>query len=81
MDLNKWQIQLRKGMLDIVILNLLKAESRHGYDMVQQLKTGQWHDHSRGQYLSGAGPVCRRMDWWTASPNLRATDRRDDIFF
>ncbi len=38
MDLNKWQIQLRKGMLDIVILNLLKAESRHGYDMVQQLK-------------------------------------------
>jgi PadR family transcriptional regulator PadR len=35
---NNWQIQLRKGLLDIVILNLLKHGTYHGYEMVQTLK-------------------------------------------
>lgn len=38
MNLNNWQTQLRKGLLDIVILNLLRHGQRHGYEMVQNLK-------------------------------------------
>ena len=41
MDLNNWQTQLRKGLLDIVILNLLRHGERHGYEMVQTLKQSQ----------------------------------------
>ena len=37
-DLNNWQSQLRKGLLDTVILNLLDHGRCHGYEMVQQLK-------------------------------------------
>lgn len=38
MNLNNWQTQLRKGLLDIVILNLLRYGRCHGYEMVQSLK-------------------------------------------
>ena len=38
MNLNNWQTQLRKGLLDIVILNLLQKGRYHGYEMVQKLK-------------------------------------------
>ncbi|MHC4477275.1 MAG: PadR family transcriptional regulator [Planctomycetota bacterium] len=38
MDLNNWQTQLRKGLLDIVILNLLRHGRSHGYEMVRTLK-------------------------------------------
>jgi PadR family transcriptional regulator, regulatory protein PadR len=38
MDLNNWQAQLRKGLLDIAILNLLKNTQRHGYEIVQIFK-------------------------------------------
>ena len=38
MYIDNWQTQLRKGILDIVILNLLSHGPRHGYEMVQQLK-------------------------------------------
>ena len=38
MDLNNWRTQLRKGLLDIVILNLLQHGRYHGYEMVQTLK-------------------------------------------
>ena len=41
MNLNNWQTQLRKGLLDIVILNLLRHGERHGYEMVQSLKVIQ----------------------------------------
>ena len=33
-----WQTQLRKGVLDIVILNFLQHGRCHGYEMVQSLK-------------------------------------------
>lgn len=33
MAFNNWQSQLRKGMLDIVILNLLNQGSFHGYQI------------------------------------------------
>ncbi len=35
---NNWQTQLRKGLLDIVMLNLLRHGACHGYEMVQTLK-------------------------------------------
>ncbi len=38
MNLENWQIQLRKGLLDIVVLNLLNHGSSHGYEMVQKMK-------------------------------------------
>lgn len=38
MNLNNWQTQLRKGLLDIVILNLLQHGQCYGYEMAQTLK-------------------------------------------
>ena len=38
MNLQNWQTQLRKGLLELVILNLLSESQRHGYEMVQILK-------------------------------------------
>jgi len=38
MYIDNWQTQLRKGMLDIVILNLLSHGSCHGYEMVRRMK-------------------------------------------
>jgi PadR family transcriptional regulator, regulatory protein PadR len=38
LDFNNWQIQIRKGLLEIVVMNLLRNERRHGYEMVQSLK-------------------------------------------
>ncbi len=38
MNLANWQSQLRKGLLDTVILNLLRTGRCHGYEMVQSLK-------------------------------------------
>ena len=38
MNLLNWQTQLRKGLLELVILNMLKGRSCHGYQMVQVLK-------------------------------------------
>ena len=38
MYVDNWQTQLRKGVLDIVILNLLSHGPSHGYEMVQRLR-------------------------------------------
>jgi PadR family transcriptional regulator, regulatory protein PadR len=38
MNLENWQTQLRKGLLDIVVLNLLNSGPSHGYEMVQKMK-------------------------------------------
>lgn len=37
-DISKWQSQLRKGILEMVILNILQFRTCHGYEMVQNLK-------------------------------------------
>jgi PadR family transcriptional regulator PadR len=39
MNLINWKIQLRKGVLELVVLNLLSSKRRYGYEMVQLLKT------------------------------------------
>jgi PadR family transcriptional regulator PadR len=36
-----WKTQLRKGFLDLCILNHLAAQEFYGYDLVQQLKQGE----------------------------------------
>jgi len=41
MYIDNWQTQLRKGILDIVIMNLLSHGPCHGYEMVRQLKKNQ----------------------------------------
>lgn len=38
MFIENWQTQLRKGILDVVIMNLLSHGPCHGYEMVRQLK-------------------------------------------
>lgn len=38
MYVDNWQTQLRKGMLDIVIMNLLSHGPCHGYEMVQRMR-------------------------------------------
>ncbi len=38
MNLLNWQTQLRKGLLELVILNMLRDGACHGYQMVQSLK-------------------------------------------
>lgn len=38
MDLQNWRIQLRKGLLELAVLNLLSVSKRHGYEMVQFLR-------------------------------------------
>ena len=38
MDLGNWHAQLRKGLLDLAILNYLRAHPGHGYEIVQVLK-------------------------------------------
>jgi PadR family transcriptional regulator PadR len=39
MNLTNWKIQLRKGLLELVVLNLLSCRRHYGYEMVQILKT------------------------------------------
>ena len=41
MNLNNWQTQLRKGLLDIVILNLLQHGQCYGYEMARNLRQSQ----------------------------------------
>ncbi len=37
--LDNWKTQLRKGFLDLCILNFLARRPYYGYDLVQELKT------------------------------------------
>ncbi len=38
LDVSNWQSQLKKGLLDTVILNLLGRAPCHGYDIARTLK-------------------------------------------
>ncbi len=38
LNIYNWQIQIRKGLLEIVLLNLLSDRPRHGYEMAQLSK-------------------------------------------
>ncbi len=36
--LSNWNVQIRKGLLEVCILNSLRAERQYGYDVVKQLR-------------------------------------------
>jgi PadR family transcriptional regulator PadR len=38
MDFYNWRTQVRKGILEMVAMNLLGRSERHGYEMVQAMK-------------------------------------------
>lgn len=38
MDFNNWRTQIRKGLLEMVAVNLLRNGKTHGYEIVQKLK-------------------------------------------
>ncbi|MEN6424548.1 MAG: PadR family transcriptional regulator [Phycisphaerales bacterium] len=38
MDFYNWQTQVRKGLLEMVVMNLLVQGEFHGYEMVQRLR-------------------------------------------
>jgi len=37
-DFHNWQTQLRKGLLEMAVMNLLGQGESHGYEMVQRLR-------------------------------------------
>lgn len=39
LNFDNWTIQLRKGLLELVVLRLLSSGQYHGYEMVKTLKT------------------------------------------
>jgi PadR family transcriptional regulator PadR len=41
LDLYNWRTQLRKGLLELAILNFLRHGRCHGYEMVQRLKESE----------------------------------------
>jgi len=41
LSLQNWKTQLRKGLLELCVLNLLKDGECYGYDLVQSLKRMQ----------------------------------------
>jgi PadR family transcriptional regulator PadR len=38
MDFRNWQAQVRRGLLDVIVMNMLGHGERHGYEMAQRLK-------------------------------------------
>jgi PadR family transcriptional regulator PadR len=36
--LDNWQVQVRKGLLELCVLNALRSERLYGYDIVKQLR-------------------------------------------
>lgn len=38
MDFHNWRTQVRKGLLEMVLMNLLGQGESHGYEMVQRLR-------------------------------------------
>jgi PadR family transcriptional regulator, regulatory protein PadR len=37
--LDNWQVQVRKGLLELCVLNALRGGRQYGYDIVKQLRT------------------------------------------
>lgn len=37
MDISNWMTQVRKGLLEVAVLNALREKERYGYDLVRRL--------------------------------------------
>ena len=69
MYIDGWKTELRKGMLDITVLNMLKHSQHHGYEMVQTLKkSNELRTHEGSIYpvlerLKSAGLVISHLEF------------------
>lgn len=57
-EFSSWATQLRKGVVELMILSLVKHEAMYGYAIVRELK-------ERGGLVAGEGtvyPVLRRLE-------------------
>ena len=57
-DFSSWSTQLRKGIVELMILSLVDGEALYGYAIVRELK-------ERGGLVAGEGtvyPVLRRLE-------------------
>lgn len=72
MDTQNWQIQMRKGILDFVILNLLSHGRSHGYEIVQSLKNHKGLTIREGNVY----PILQRLqiDGFIASQSQPSSD-------
>jgi PadR family transcriptional regulator, regulatory protein PadR len=72
LDTQNWQIQMRKGILDFVILNLLSHGRSHGYEIVQSLKNHKGLTIREGNVY----PILQRlqMDGFIASESQPSRD-------
>ena len=44
----KWETQVKKGILDFVILLLLKTKDQYGYELLEQIKQDAGYDIGEG---------------------------------
>ena len=72
MDFRNWQTQLRKGLLEMVLMNLLGEGESHGYEMVRRLKQFKGLEIREGNVY----PVLARlqMDGLVSTYTLASTD-------
>jgi PadR family transcriptional regulator PadR len=44
----RWEIQVKKGILDFIILLLLKEEQKYGYELLEYIKQRTGYDMAEG---------------------------------
>lgn len=57
---DKYESQMKKGVLDMLVLRLLSSEEKYGYQIIQELK-----DRSDGRFLLKEGtlyPILYRLE-------------------
>ena len=72
MSFQNWQTQLRKGLLELVLMNLLAEGESHGYEMAQKLKRLKGLEIREGNIY----PVLARLqiDGLVSTYTLASTD-------
>lgn len=56
--LDNWESQVRKGMLDFIILHALRSKERYGYEMIKTIKAIVGMNISEGTIY----PLLNRLD-------------------
>src|SRR5712664_2476686 len=44
----KWETQVKKGILDLIILLLLKKQEKYGYELLEQIREKTGYDMAEG---------------------------------
>ena len=75
--MNRWETQLRKGVVELAILASIGRGETYGYRIVEQLQrargTGAHGEHG----LSRFDAARRAMGFWPYAPTHHPVDRRD----